>query len=85
MSWRGAAEAIIGRVHANLPADADLASRKKALRQARPYEFSQTSWGRKVWQKAQRSYLVKHGLKPRQKPPLSLGADDAPLFRKDEA
>lgn len=70
-TWHDEAAAIIGEVHKSLPADADLKTRQQALRDARPYWFKDTSWGRKTWQKAQRQYLEKFGLKPR-------GADKLP-------
>lgn len=56
-SWMDEARAVIARVHAGLPADADLATRKRALRAACPGHFRQTSWGRKVWPKAVKEYL----------------------------
>lgn len=65
MTWHDKAVEIIARVHASLPPDADLKTRKAALRAAKPYIFQATSWSRKVWQKAQKAYLTKHGLKPR--------------------
>lgn len=65
MTWHDNAVAIIAQVHASLPPDADLKARQKALRAAKPSGFQCTSWGRKVWQKAQKAYLTKHGLKPR--------------------
>ncbi|CDZ32188.1 Hypothetical protein NGAL_HAMBI1145_09590 [Neorhizobium galegae bv. officinalis] len=71
-TWSDAAARIIDDVHRTLPADADLAARKRALREARPSCFLSTSWGRKVWQKAQRQYLQKFGLKPRGSAKLPL-------------
>lgn len=65
MTWHDKASAVIAKVHSDLPPDADLKARQKALRAARPYEFRVTSWGSKVWQKAAKAYLTKHGLKPR--------------------
>jgi len=64
IDWQKTASAVIGEVHRNLPADAELATRKKALRAARPWEFGATSWGRKVWAKHSRKYLEKFGLPP---------------------
>lgn len=64
IDWQKTASSVIGEVHRNLPADADLAVRKKALRAARPWEFGSTSWGRKVWAKHSRKYLEKFGLPP---------------------
>lgn len=65
MTWHDRAVEIIAQVHKSLPADADLKTRQKALRAAKPVDFHVTSWGRKVWQKAAKAYLTKHGLKPR--------------------
>lgn len=62
IDWQKTASHVIGEVHRALPADADLAARKKALRAASPWEFASTSWGRKVWAKHSRVYLEKFGL-----------------------
>lgn len=72
MSWHATAIHIIGQVHSALPADADVKARKRALNEARPWEFSSTSWGRKVWGKAATAYLLKHGMKPRGSAKLPL-------------
>lgn len=64
IDWQKTASHVIGEVHRSLPADADLAARKKALRAARPWEFASTSWGKKVWAKHSRKYLEKFGLPP---------------------
>lgn len=64
-NWREEAEAVLASVDATLPADADLAMRREACLRAKPWEFHVTSWGRKVWQKAQRAYLERYGLPPR--------------------
>ena len=74
MSWRENANQAIAGIHATLPEDADLKTRRLALRAHRPYFFSDTSWGRKVWQAAARDYLRKHGQDPgygRRKAPES--------------
>ncbi len=70
IDWQKTASAVIGEVHRTLPADADLAIRKKALRAARPWEFGSTSWGRKVWAKHSRKYLEKFGLPPIKATPV---------------
>lgn len=57
MTWLDEARSIIDRVHAALPADADIATRKRACRECCPSHFRQTSWGRKVWPKAVKEYL----------------------------
>lgn len=69
--WRETADAIIAEVDASLPKDADLETRRQACLRAKPWEFHTTSWGRKVWAKAQRAYLEFHGLPKRQLPTSS--------------
>jgi len=64
IDWQNTAARVVAEVDRSLPADADLATRKKALRAARPWEFGATSWGRKVWAKHSRKYLEKFGLPP---------------------
>jgi len=64
IDWQKTASSVIGEVHRNLPADADLATRKRALRGACPWEFASTSWVKKVWAKHSRKYLEKFGLPP---------------------
>lgn len=66
--WYGTAKSIIATVHGNLPADADLVTRREACLRAKPWEFATTSWGRKVWARAQREYLVKYGYVPKNDP-----------------
>lgn len=68
MTWADEANAIIGSVHRALPADADLKTRRDAIRAAKTHMFECTSWGRKVWQKAQRTYLGKYGYVSPHKP-----------------
>lgn len=70
-TWLEVAESLIAAAHAQLPADADLNTRKQALGAARTNFFRSTSWGRKCWQKAARHYLDQY----RQLPPAGL-----PLF-----
>lgn len=57
MTWMDEARAAINRAHAALPADADLPTRKRAMRAACPGHFRNTSWGRKVWPKAVKEYM----------------------------
>ena len=64
MTWRDNAVAVIIQIDAALPSDADIKARRKALREGRPYWFSDTSWGRKVWAACARQYLERHGLDP---------------------
>jgi len=63
--WYGTAKAIIAKVHETLPTDADLHTRHQACLRAKPWEFATTSWGRKVWARAQREYLVPFGYVPK--------------------
>jgi hypothetical protein len=63
--WYGTAKAVISKAVADLPADADLATRREACLKAKPHEFASTSWGRKVWARAQREYLVRYGYIPK--------------------
>ncbi len=63
--WYGIAKTIIAEVHATLPADADLTTRRQACLRAKPFEFATTSWGTKTWARAQREYLVKFGYVPK--------------------
>lgn len=69
MDWYGTAKAVINKMHETLPADADLHTRHQACIRAKPWEFATTSWGRKVWARAQREYLVKYGYVPKTAPP----------------
>lgn len=50
---------------AELPADASLDDRRKALRKDATLFHGGTSWGRKVWSREVRKYLEQHGLPPR--------------------
>lgn len=65
MTWEEEAAAIIRQVHASLPADADIQTRRKACIAAKPHHFASTSWGQKTWAKAQRKYLVQFGYVPK--------------------
>ncbi len=76
--WRGTADAVLARLDATLPKDIDLATRRKAAIAAKPHEFAVTSWGTKVWAKAQRAYLERYGLQPRVIP---LAQMESPLER----
>jgi hypothetical protein len=64
IDWQNTAYNVIDEVDRNLPTDADLATRKRALRAARPGIFGSTSWGRKVWAKHSRKYLETFGPPP---------------------
>lgn len=65
MSWLDCARSAIEDVHATLPADASLKQRRSALNAAAERFHMGTSWGRKVWSRAAREYLERHGLAPR--------------------
>jgi hypothetical protein len=78
--WRKQADAIIAEVDRNLPLGADLQTRRQACLRAKPWEFHVTSWGRKVWGKAQRAYLERHGLAPLH-PALPPQLPESPLER----
>ncbi len=73
--WYGTAKAIIATVHETLPADAELVTRREACLRAKPWEFATTSWGRKVWARAQREYLVQFGYVPKNAPKPMTGQE----------
>ena len=77
--WQAAARHFIAEVDASLPPDADLNTRRAALRKAASHFHGGTSWGKKVWSKHSRKYLEKHGLAPL--PPR--GAENSPNFGPD--
>ena len=59
--WRNRASDLIAKLVADLPAEASLADRRKAL-WGKGWEAHQgTSWGRKMWGKEVRAYLGRHG------------------------
>ena len=63
--WRSRARARIAELVKDLPADATLAQRRKAL-WGKGWEAHQgTVWGRKMWGEEVRAYLARHGA-PRQ-------------------
>ena len=59
--WRDRAREHIARLTKDLPADATLADRKKALWGKGYPAHGGTSWGRKMWGKEVRLYLARHG------------------------
>jgi len=73
---RRARRSAIDRAVAELPADADLKTRQKALRAAAGNFHGGTSHGKKVWSKEVRLYLQRHGLPPRTLPKEPRFADD---------
>lgn len=59
--WRDRSRRLIAQLVADLPADATIAQRRKAL-WGKGWEAHQgTSWGRKMWGKEVRLYLARHG------------------------
>lgn len=56
--WAPAARAVIARVHAQLPENATLKERRKALRAVGGSFHGGTCWGRKVWGRECRKYLL---------------------------
>lgn len=73
MSWYDRSRAVIGRVHETIPANATLAERRKALRNA--YPFGQRAYfPYKAWCRAQREYLAKFAPLSKQLPPDGLFA-----------
>ena len=72
-TWRTRYEACINQLHATLPEDATLEDRMRALNKLRgELGVDCTSWGRKTWAKARRSYLAKYGYKKRGQKPTPL-------------
>ena len=59
--WRARARDLIAELVKDLPADATLAERKKALRGKGWSAHQGTTWGRKMWGQEVRAYLGKHG------------------------
>ena len=74
--WQAEARRVIAQIDASLPPDADLKTRRSALRRA-AFEFhGGTSHGKKTWSKHTRIYLQKHGLPLRS-------VEDSPRFADD--
>jgi hypothetical protein len=59
--WRDRARALIAELVADLPADATLAQRRKALWGKGHAAHQGTVWGRKMWGQEVRKYLGRHG------------------------
>ena len=70
--WRQRCQAVIAAVHATLPEDADLKTRRMALKGEGWRAHDGTAWGRKMWGRCVREYLARYGQK---------GADGLPLFK----
>ena len=70
MNWSLTARETIQRVHAALPADASLTTRKAAIDAA--YPFGERAYSPyKTWLRARREYLCRFGHVPRNAPPES--------------
>lgn len=79
MTWRDDACAFIGKLHGEIPADATLKERAAYMR-ARAWAYhGGTSWGKKIWGQTLRTYLEKHGQKPRK----AVAAPNQPQFADD--
>lgn len=70
--WRRKARKLIAELTKDLPADATIAERRKALWGKGWEAHEGTKWGRKMWGQEVRAYLERHGAPPRPRP--------APLF-----
>jgi hypothetical protein len=62
--WIDQARARVREVTRDLPAEATLPQRRKALRAAGSLFHGGTYWGRKQWGRAVREYLAQHGGPP---------------------
>lgn len=60
-NWRFGARALIAQLTRDLPEDATVAERRKALWGKGGPAHLGTRWGRKMWGKEVRAYLAKHG------------------------
>ena len=63
--WRERAVSLITDLVKDLPDNASAADRAKLLRGKGWPAHQGTSWGRKMWGKEVRNYLMKHGATPR--------------------
>lgn len=59
--WRAEARSLIKELVKDLPADATLKERRKALWGKGWPAHQGTSWGRKMWGQEVRAYLAAHG------------------------
>lgn len=59
--WRARAQRRIAELTANLPADATLEQRRKALWGKGWEAHDGSKWGRKMWGQEVRAYLARHG------------------------
>ena len=58
--WRERAQRVIAAVHAELPEDADLKARRKALKGQGWRAHEGTAWGKKMWGRCVREYLARY-------------------------
>lgn len=82
--WREAARRRIAELVADLPADATLEQRRKALWGKGYPAHSGTVWGRKIWGQEVRKYLARHGgpVTPSRQPAFQWPADIHFPFRE---
>jgi hypothetical protein len=83
MTWKDDAAEIIRKATSDIPDDALLSDRIKAINSACPSWWRQMSWPQKAWQAARRDYLVRYGYKPRtkkQKTRDQSAVSELPLF-----
>jgi|GEM_PF-3055938 len=74
--WRCRAWSIITEVDATLSPEATIPERRAALSEAAWYAHAGTSWGKKVWGKAVREYLSRHGVRRYRAPRATPGQPD---------
>lgn len=74
--WQAAAKARIHALTKDLPDETPLAERRRILRRAAHGFHGGTSWGKRVWSKHCRLYLMRHGLAPKP-------VESSPLFGPD--
>lgn len=67
--WRERARRRIAELVAELPKDANIAQRRRALWGKGWPAHKGTSWGRKMWGKEVRLHLAKHGAEPKSVDP----------------
>lgn len=82
--WRARAQNLIATLTADLPADATLADRRKALWGKGYPAHGGTSWGRRMWGSEVRKHLARHGGEPVGNPqrPIDWPADVHFPFRE---
>jgi hypothetical protein len=73
--WIDQARSAVAKVARELPDDATLTERRKALRKVGSLFHGNTYWGRKQWGKACREYLAQYDPKAAPRPLDGKGAD----------